>query len=595
MDTYELQKAQMPQSLSDETPYESKQYNFVNDINAGVYTNSQTTLVQFDLSSIYNSGKDIDLSQMYLTVPMIYTGCYTNGANPLVPSANAGNEFLITPKNGSWNLIQSMEVVVNGQTVIQQTPNVNFYTNFKILSQMSADDLKTLGRTLGFYPDDVLSYLYNGSASALSGTVGPVFGNGLCNNMIFPMSNQAVASDNPLTDLQNIAENYCTAGSVFNKALQYRSQRIANNQSTPANGMNQIISSANLNQEFSPYFAILNTYYMTWYDVALIRMCDICDFFAQAPLTKNFDALLRIYFNTGFANVGLSQATHGGMYFTASNGSFSNCCPFTINQLPVASLPAGCTNLVVSATIARSTVSQNIAGAQLSLSNASHPMNNVRMNFPQITMKPTVALKYHSENRAKRIVYTNVLSNFISNIPAGSTWSQLIQSGVRNIKGVLLIPYISQTVNGLLTAFNGQAGANPAIIPFPPCVSPFDTAPLSTPCSLTQLNISIGGVNQLMNFYNYTYENYVQQINGYENINSGDLGLASGLISQYDWEHGMRYYYIDCSRATMADMNTPRNINITFLNNNQVSIDMWCFVEHFDEKIMDCELGKLSA
>jgi hypothetical protein len=45
----------------------------------------------------------------------------------------------------------------------------------------------------------------------------------------------------------------------------------------------------------------------------------------------------------------------------------------------------------------------------------------------------------------------------------------------------------------------------------------------------------------------------------------------------------------------MADMNTPRNVNITFLNNNQMPIDMWIFVEHFDEKIMDCELGRLSA
>jgi hypothetical protein len=382
---------------------------------------------------------------------------------------------------------------------------------------------------------------------------------------------------------------------MFNKGLQCRSQRIANNQSTPANGMNQIVSTANLNQEFLPYFQILNTYYMTWFDVTLIRMCDICDFFAQAPLTKNFDGLLRLYFNTGFVNVGLSQANHAGMYFTASNGSFSNCCPFTINQMPVAGIPVGTTNLVVSANIARSTVSQNIAGAQLSLSNASHPMNTTRMYFPQITMKPTIALKYHSENRAKKIVYTNVLSSFISNIPAGSTWNQLVQSGIRNIKGILMIPYISQTIHSALNT-GGNPFANP-IVPFSPPLSPFDTALLTTPCSLTQLNIQVGGVNQLMNFYNYTYENFVQQINLYENINSGDLGLSSGLISQFDWEHAykFRYYYVDCSRATMADVNTPRNVNITFLNNNLVPIDMWIFVEHFDEKIMDCELGRLSA
>ncbi len=67
MDIFELKKAEEPQSIADDTPYESKQYNFINDINTGVYTNSQTTLVQFDLTNIYNSNKAIDLSQMYLT------------------------------------------------------------------------------------------------------------------------------------------------------------------------------------------------------------------------------------------------------------------------------------------------------------------------------------------------------------------------------------------------------------------------------------------------------------------------------------------------------------------------------------------------
>jgi hypothetical protein len=48
-DVYELSKSEQIQDLDRETPYESKQWNFVNDINSGVYTNSQQSLVQFDL------------------------------------------------------------------------------------------------------------------------------------------------------------------------------------------------------------------------------------------------------------------------------------------------------------------------------------------------------------------------------------------------------------------------------------------------------------------------------------------------------------------------------------------------------------------
>src|ERR1700722_12651887 len=123
-DVYELSKSEQVQDLDKETPYESKQWNFVNDINSGVYTNSQQSLVQFDLSSIYNSGTFIDVSQMYLTIPLIYTACYSSAAPANVaPTANAGNEWLITPKSGSWNLVQSVEVTVGGTTVIQNQPN----------------------------------------------------------------------------------------------------------------------------------------------------------------------------------------------------------------------------------------------------------------------------------------------------------------------------------------------------------------------------------------------------------------------------------------------------------------------------------------
>jgi hypothetical protein len=333
---------------------------------------------------------------------------------------------------------------------------------------------------------------------------------------------------------------------------------------------------------------------MTWYDVAIIRLADVCDFFAQAPLMKNFDGLLRIYFNTGAMMVGLSKGSSGGMYLTQSNSSFTNTCPFTINQLPVANIPANVTSLAVSLTIAKSTVTTSLNGTILALSAGIHPMNTCRCYFNQITLKPAVALKYISENRAKRLVYTNVLSNVFSNISSGATFSQLVQSGVRNIKGVLIIPFISASTHGALNAPNSGTAFTTAIAPFAPYQSCFDTAPCTTPMSLTQLQLSIGGSNQLMNYYNYTFENFIQQVNEYENINSNDFGISCGLISQQMWEHCMRYYYIDCSRASMADMNTPRNVNISFYNNSLQTIDVWTFVEYFDECVLDVETGRIA-
>ena len=324
---------------------------------------------------------------------------------------------------------------------------------------------------------------------------------------------------------------------------------------------------------------------MTWLDYAIIRLQDISDFFAQAPLTKNVNALLRMYINTGVMDVSLSKANQGEMLLSSQNSTFVNTCPFTINQLPVANIPAAVTNLVVSCNIARSSVSTSMSGVSLSASAVSSPMNACRLYYPMIKLKPERALQYVQSNRSKKIVYSNVLSSNYTNITAGSSYNQLVQSGVRNIKGILIIPFISATVNGAMN------GANP----FATYSSPFDTSPNTTPISLTQLNVMVGGVNQMQNYYNYTYEDFVQQVSLYEKINSADLGLSCGLISQAMWEHAYRYYYFDLSRGTNADLSTPRNCNITFTNNNQVSVDIWVYIEQYSETILDVETGLLTS
>lgn len=92
----------------------------------------------------------------------------------------------------------------------------------------------------------------------------------------------------------------------------------------------------------------------------------------------------------------------------------------------------------------------------------------------------------------------------------------MVQSGVINSRGVLSIPFISQATHGAL--YTGTNVFTTAITTFSPYMSPFDSAP-----------------------------------------NTMEI-----LYSKLTSEHGYRYYYIDCSRATMADQNSPRSVNITF-------------------------------
>ena len=63
-------------------------------------------------------------------------------------------------------------------------------------------------------------------------------------------------------------------------------------------------------------------------------------------------------------------------------------------------------------------------------------------------IKPEKLIPYISENRSKTIVYTSVLFNTFNTITSGSTYSALVSSGITNIRGVLLIPFISSNTNG---------------------------------------------------------------------------------------------------------------------------------------------------
>ena len=590
-DIFSLATSEQPQSVQMETPFENKQYNFIQDINSNVYTNTQASLVQFNLGSLYNSNSFIDTKECYLVIPMVYTAAYTIAGGALVaPLQNVGQEWMLTPKSGSWNLIQSVELVLNGKTVIQQITNSNFHTNFKMLSQMSKDDLQAFGQILGMYPDDVQSYQYN--ITGAGANIGCVNGNGLTNNNILPI-NAAGEQGVPNMDESGLfAANYCSNGSVYNSALQKRSFRIANNLSTGQtinNGMMNLLGEPQFNNEFRPYFMVTGNY-MNWVDYAIVRLRDICDFFDKCPLVKQIEGLLRIYVNTGCMSISCvgNPDSFGAMYLSGANSTFQNTCPFLINQLPCnaeeTSIPASATTLTICANIAKTSSSFN--GVNLAAGGGSAAMNGCRLYFTQIKMKPEIALKYLESNRSKEIVYTNILGNNFQNIANTVNFSALVQSGVRNIRGVLILPFLSSKVNGTLSTTTG-------IVSFNTFSSPFDTSPCTTPCSLTQLQVLVGGTNLVQNFYNYTYENYLQQTVLYDKINQSEMGISCGLLSMQMWEAGYRYYYFDCSRGTDADNNAPRNINISFYQNTAQPVDVYVFVEYFETRNLDCASGEL--
>jgi hypothetical protein len=281
------------------------------------------------------------------------------------------------------------------------------------------------------------------------------------------------------------------------------------------------------------------------------------------------------------------------MLTSSSSSTFTNTCPLIQSSLPTGAtiIPTTATG-IVSGLFVYSATSTNVFGVNLALSGAQNPMNACRMYYPQITLKPEKLIPYINQNRAKKINFTSVLTNQFNGITAGSSFSALVQSGVKNIRGILIIPLISSAINGLA---NTTAPLLTGITAFSQLLSPFDTAPATTnPISLTNIQVAIGGVNLLQNTLNFTYENFLEQVSLYEKLNQADIGLSCGLISQLYWENAYRVYYVDSTRCNNADMNTPRNINISFNNNSLQTIDCLVFSEYYVEKIVDVELGTVS-
>ena len=155
-------------------------------------------------------------------------------------------------------------------------------------------------------------------------------------------------------------------------------------------------------------------------------------------------------------------------------------------------------------------------------------------------------------------------------------FNQLINSGIIHPTAVLICPYISSQQAGL----GDFAWKNP-----------FDTCPATGhPISLINLQVSVGGVNQLQSTLYYTFENFVEQISLAEQLTSSDFGITTGLFNQSWWEM-FRYYFVNIERSAITDKNVPRNINISFTNNTQVPIDILVFIFYSDEFIIDCETG----
>jgi hypothetical protein len=407
----------------------------------------------------------------------------------------AGMSSLCTIKTVFLNLIHQADLQVNGKTIESTQSFINVPRHFQLLSEMRVNDLATIGHSLGFSPtlDNTKSMKYNGVYGASTGSSG----NGFTNNRAFGTSDNQIA----FGSLQNAGVGNADAQYKIGKYYDTSATASANNivgPGTPA-ATGTIVTAAQLASEFRPYYEVKNTNYMVWYDFCVIKLPHLFESLGKMGLVRRFDVTLRLWVNTGTVNITVTAPTNAtdlNYYIDPDQNSFSNTCPLLINYIPSTSgIPTGTTNITAGLYISKPPSTSYTGGVNLANSSVDHPLVNCLLYFSQMVFDPQKSLSYVDLNRNKKVVYRTFCSNMYLNIQKGSSFNQLINSGIVHPTGVLIVPFVGSVPS---QGFGDSQWK-----------SPFDTCPATTsPCSITNLQVSVGGSNVLQSTLFYTYENF---------------------------------------------------------------------------------------
>ena len=145
------------------------------------YNNNQSVL---DTSQLSNSNKYMSYREAYFLIPMTLTLQETEANGGFTP-ATVPSDYAVGLKNWFGQIIHSFTLDYNGTTIVQQTPYVNMWNSFKLMTSLSYNDIITQGPTIGFYPDDSTSWTWTPTPNVANGyftlQARSIFGQGVAN------------------------------------------------------------------------------------------------------------------------------------------------------------------------------------------------------------------------------------------------------------------------------------------------------------------------------------------------------------------------------------------------------------------------------
>jgi len=530
---------------TDQSEFTEKKWVYVNDNNAQNYSSQ----VVIDSTPLSNAGGYVNWSEGYILMPLVVEATATAGLD----DADAHN--MMGFKNGYWNMINSMSVEFNNQTIVQQTPFLNVFRSFKAHTSFSESDVINHGNELGYALDTASSWGYS--------TTNNLSGRGIFNNEYAPPT-----SGHALTTNWDLGSH--------NEGLRKRMENT--NKLSSGKGKASVVAEATRGLLYQSRCVSKSATSVVWEIYAKLRLKDLTDYFEKVPLLKG--STMRFLINTNQAEVSFTPVVDGA---TPANSTLpvaqasvlsGNTFPLmvTSQKAPSATASGGKVSLdtAVAVKLSVDIVKSRQNGHQTSLTSC-------RLYAPLYKFNPLAEQRYLSLAPTKRVEYEDVFQYQFTGVNAGDTFNFLVSNGIADIQSVLVVPFLSSSANN---------GMNPFL-------SPYSTAGATPdPIPLQQFNILLSGVNLFLENKEYDFQAFSHQLASSNQLNGGlTTGLGSGLIGKFEFENLYRYYYGNASRSLPSEEGVSRSVQIVGKNASAQQISLMVFVCFKRSMTVDIQTG----
>lgn len=539
-----------------------KRLYYIQDQNGGAY-NGQ---IQFDTSTLANSGQWLAYSEAVLEIPFTIT--YQGSENITDPGVSSFGAAL---KNGYYQIIDSIQIDYNNTNVVQQQPFTNFFVQYKLMSSMGPSDLKKWGSILNFAPDSSGSASYSEAKS--------VNGDGVSNNIITNnTANNAYAYDGKFPFDQ------------VNTGLRQRCQNTGYPATSTVNGYGSLgtflgpgdlpassgIAAGRCAQIGKNYCSDNGVAaagrIWSWNIVATIRLKDVADFFDKLPLVRGAFMRITINYNSCVSTVSTTTADGATVSVSASHVQRSG------RTNPVMLTSSGLNQPNKGLPTHVGTVITYVGNNNPLLSAARLYVNAYTLNTVYtrdiLTVKPN-----------REVKYLDIYNYVVPSIASGGQINAILTNGIVNPKYVVIIPQLT-----------GLAANTGLAIAMNPYQSLFDSSP-GTTCPLAllgQFNIQVAGANMYQSNLRYDYEVFYNEVSSINALNGGlSTGMTSGLISSYDWDNLYRYYVCDLSRRVPSEDGVAKSVVFQGVNLSAKTMDYICFIAFERKVVIEMDTGML--